>query len=145
MKEIFVVGGLDNYEKKQEAEVLFKQLGYKDDEYWNKKHRNKDDFTFISVQAKGIYAYHSHDCNPKPLITLTQLKSKAMKVDNVVIKAVKKGDGKRIVEHFKNLGVDTYGFDGGCYEEDGDSRIYYGVIDGEFYNYSLDVVEQSGV
>ena len=144
MKETFVVGGLDTSEKKQEAEALLKQLGYKDDERWNEEYRDENDCTFISTQQKGAYSYHTHDCNPRPLITLTQLKSKAMKVDNVVIKAVKKGDGKKIVEHFKNLRVDTYGFDGGCCEERGDSRIYYGVIDGEFYNYSLDRVEESG-
>ena len=59
-----------------------------------------------------------------------------MKVDNVVIKAVKKEDGVRIIEYFKSLGVDTKDYDGICYEEDGDVYIYYGVIDGKFNNYS---------
>ena len=67
-----------------------------------------------------------------------------MKVNNVVIKAVKKGDGKRIIEHFKNLGVDTYGFYGRCCEESEHSRVYYGVINGEFSNYLPGVVERSG-
>ena len=144
MKEIFVVGGLDTSEKKQEAEALLKQLGCKDDKRWNERHRDKDDFTFISTQQRGVYSYHNHDCDPKPLITLTQLKSKAMKTDNVVIKSVKEGDGKKIIEHFKNLGVDTHGFSGGDCEELGHSWIYYGVIDGRFNNYSLHGVEQSG-
>jgi hypothetical protein len=144
MKEIFVVGGLDTSEKKQEAEALLKQLGYKDDKHWNEEYRDENDCTFISTQQKGVYSYHTHDCNPRPLITLTQLKSKAMKVDNVVIKSVKGKDGKRIIEHFKNLGFDTCGFSGECSEALGNSSIYYGVIDGHFNNYSLGVVEKSG-
>ena len=83
MKEIFVVGGLDTSEKKQEAEALLKQLGYKDDKLWNEEYRDGNDSTFISTQRSGGYGYHTHACDPRTLITLTQLKSKAMKTDNL--------------------------------------------------------------
>lgn len=141
MKEIFVVGGLYTSEEKQEAEALLKQLGYKDDEGWNRAYRDEDSFNFISVQQRGVYSYHSHDCDPKPLITLTQLKSKAMKKDNVVIKAVTKEDGPRIMEYFKSIGVDTGSYEGTCYEQGGSNCIYYGIIQGGFQNWSLKQVE----
>ena len=59
------------------------------------------------------------------------------KVNNVVIKAVKKEDGPKIIKYFQNLGVNTQDFSGCCYEEDEDVYIYYGVINGKFNNYAL--------
>lgn len=144
MKEVFVVGGLDTSEKKQEAETLLEQLGYRSDEYWNKVNRDENRFTFISIQTNGSYAYHSHDCEPKPLITLTQLRSKAMKTDNVVIKSVTEEDGPRIIEYFKSIGVDTEDYAGSQFEEDDDVYIYYGVIDGKFNNYRYEDVVNNG-
>lgn len=142
MKEIFVVEGLNTPEKKQEAEKILKQLGYTSDEGWNNVHRHLHDCTFILANEKerGKYSYHNHPCRPAPLITLTELKSKVM--NNVVIKSVKKEDGPRIIEYFKSKGVDTWDFDGGCYEERGNTCIYYGVIDGVFQNYSIHKVEE---
>ena len=63
-------------------------------------------------------------------------------MNNVVIKAVKKEDGPRIIEYFKSKGVDTGEFEGNCYEAHGSTCIYYGVIDGVFQNYSLRKVEK---
>ena len=63
-------------------------------------------------------------------------------MNNVVIKAVKKEDGPRIIEYFKSKRVDTREFNGDCYEENGNTCIYYGVIDGIFQNYSLRKVEE---
>ncbi len=62
-------------------------------------------------------------------------------MNNVVIKAVKKEDGPKIIKYFQSLGVDTKDYRGVCYEEDGDIHIYYGVVNGRFNNYALcDVV-----
>jgi proteasome lid subunit RPN8/RPN11 len=145
MKERILITGLDTPEKKKEAEEALKLLGYKSEETWNSEYRQKDCCEYLLLK-KGQYAYHSHDCEPSTPITLEQLKQEAMKekVDNVVIKAVKKGDGARIIEYFKSLGVNTKGFTGACYEEDRDLFIYYGVIDGKFNNYALCDVEKSG-
>lgn len=63
-------------------------------------------------------------------------------MNNVVIKAVKKEDGPRIIEYFKSKGVDTGNLEGYCYEARGNTCIYYGVIDGVFQNYSLRKVEE---
>ena len=149
MKKLFVVEGLDTSDKKQEAEEILKQLGYTSNEGWNENVRDKAHYTFISIQKSGRYEYHYHPCKPKPLITLThprplitltELKSKAM--NNVVIKAVKKEDGEKIIEYFKSKGVDTGHFEGTCAEESGNTCIYYGVIDSEFSNYPLRRVEE---
>ena len=140
MKETFVVEGLDTSEKKQEAEKILKQLGYQDDEDWNNNYRDNSDSYFILASELGKYAYHRHPCSPQPLITLTELKSKVM--NNVVIKAVKEGDGEKIIEYFKSKGVNTHSYTGSCYEEGGDTCIYYGVVYGEFSNHTLRKVAQ---
>lgn len=62
---------------------------------------------------------------------------------NQVIKAVKKEDGPKIINYFKSLGIDTKSYIGNNYEEDGDKRIYYGVINGSFDNYGLGDVRQN--
>lgn len=62
-------------------------------------------------------------------------------MNNVVIKAVKKEDSKRIIEYFKSKGVDTGGFEGTCSEENGNTCIYYGVIGGIFENCTLHKVK----
>ncbi len=67
-----------------------------------------------------------------------------MKTNNVVIKAVTKEDGKRILEYFKSIGVDTIGYEGTQFEEDDDVYIYYGVIDGKFDNYRYEDVRHHG-
>ena len=65
-------------------------------------------------------------------------------MNNVVIKSVKKEDGPRIIEYFKSKRVDIREFTGDCYEGNGNTCIYYGVIDGIFQNYSLRQVEKHG-
>ena len=147
MKEVFVVRGLHTSEEKQEAEKILKQLGYTSHEDWNNNYRDNSDFSFIAIQSDDTYAYHCHLCSPRQLITLTELKSKVM--NNVVIKAVKKEDGPKIIEYFKSKGVNTYGYTGSCSEERGDTVVYYGVIDGvingEFSNHQLKMVEKYNV
>ena len=63
-------------------------------------------------------------------------------MNNVVIKAVKREDGKKIIEYFKSKGVNTHSYEGTCYKDRGDTFIYYGVIDGEFKNHPLRTVAQ---
>ena len=63
-------------------------------------------------------------------------------MNNVVIKAVNKEDGPKIIEYFKSKGVDTGEFEGNCYEENLNTCIYYGVIGGSFQNHSLRQVEE---
>ena len=59
--------------------------------------------------------------------------------DNKVIKSVKKEDGPKIIEYLKSQGVNTRGHKGlYCENNDGNSHIYYGVIDGYFDNYNQD-------
>jgi hypothetical protein len=54
---------------------------------------------------------------------------------NQVIKALNKEHGKKVIEYWKNRGVDTKDYSGECTEQYGDVYMYYGVIDGLFNNY----------
>lgn len=54
---------------------------------------------------------------------------------NQVIKVLNREHGKKVIEYWKNKGVDTYGYLGADTEEEGDIFIYYGVINGNFDNY----------
>lgn len=65
-------------------------------------------------------------------------------VDNIVIKNETREMGKKIIEYFRALGIRTGMYNGSCYEENGDSDIYYGVINGDFDNYTLEQVKQGG-
>lgn len=65
-----------------------------------------------------------------------------MKTENVVIKAVTKEDGPRIIEYFKSIGVNTIGYEGSCCEVLGSTSIYYGVINGVFQNWSIQYVQK---
>ena len=56
---------------------------------------------------------------------------------NQVIKSLTSDHGKEIIAYWKSRDVDTCSCDG-CYnEKDGDSCIYYGVINGKFRCYTL--------
>lgn len=73
MKE-FVIGGLDTPKKKQKAEAILKDLGYKGNEDWNDICRNTELSSFIETYGDGSYLYHTHDCDETP-ITLKDLKA----------------------------------------------------------------------
>lgn len=60
---------------------------------------------------------------------------------NTVIKNESPEMGKEIIEYFKSLGIDTGLKDGLCCELAGHKHFYYGIIDGLFSNYDIDVVE----
>ncbi len=60
---------------------------------------------------------------------------------NTVIKNLNPEMGKEIIKYFKSLGIDTGLKDGLCCELAGHKHFYYGIIDGLFSNYDIDVVE----
>ena len=63
-------------------------------------------------------------------------------MENTVIKNISyEKTGKKIIEYFKSLGVDTSNNSGNVSEENKDICIYYGVINGRFDNYSLREVQ----
>ena len=59
---------------------------------------------------------------------------------NQVIKVLNKEHGKRVIEYWKDKGVDTYNYLGNTTEDGGHSYIYYGIIDDIFDNYCLEQV-----
>ena len=61
---------------------------------------------------------------------------------NQVIKVLTKEHGKKVIQFWKDRGVDTNNRSGDCNEVDSDMHIYYGVIDGWFDNYSLRKVRE---
>lgn len=64
-------------------------------------------------------------------------------MENTVIKSLNKVHGKRVVQYFKALGVDTLSFTGCSNEADTDEQIYYGVIDGRFSNHHINYVNET--
>jgi hypothetical protein len=65
------------------------------------------------------------------------------KMKNQVIKVKTRKHGKKVIAHWESLGVDTWRYNGLINEKDGDRCIYYGVINGEFENYSLQEVTEA--
>lgn len=61
---------------------------------------------------------------------------------NQVIKVLNIEHGARVVEYWKNKGVDTKGYLGDVTEDGGYSYIYHGVINDKFDNYCLTNVLQ---
>jgi len=59
---------------------------------------------------------------------------------NQVIKVLNIEHGKKVIEYWNSQGVDTKGSWGQLCEDEGDTCIYYGVINGEFLSYSLNKV-----
>jgi hypothetical protein len=55
---------------------------------------------------------------------------------NQVIKVLNKEHGKKVIKYWKNIGVDVKDYLGQYTEEDCNTFIYYGIIDGMFKNYS---------
>ena len=59
---------------------------------------------------------------------------------NQVIQVLDKEHGKRVIEYWKSIGVDTMGMFGSLTKEDGDECRYYGVIGDKFDSYSIGFV-----
>lgn len=59
---------------------------------------------------------------------------------NQVIKVLNLEHGEKVIQYWKNRGVDTRQHMGSKTEDTRCSYIYYGVIDGKFNNYDLDMV-----
>jgi hypothetical protein len=60
---------------------------------------------------------------------------------NQVIEVLNKEHGKKVIEYWKSIGVDTKGWDGSNTKENGFPTRYYGVIDECFWCYSIDYVK----
>lgn len=59
---------------------------------------------------------------------------------NKVIKVLTKEHGKKVIEYWKNQGVNTGDFIGNSNEKNNDIYIYYGIINGIFDNYNYNTV-----
>lgn len=61
---------------------------------------------------------------------------------NQVIEVLNKEHGKKVIEYWKSIGVDTKGLIGDCTKESilGSYLRFYGVIDGEFDKYTKEDV-----
>ena len=67
-----------------------------------------------------------------------------MNLENRVIKAETDNHAKQIIAWFKSNGVDTSFFSDAIYfpnERDGDTYKYYGIIDGRFEYWRVDLVD----
>ena len=60
---------------------------------------------------------------------------------NQVIEVLNKEHGKKVIEYWKSIGVDTKDWDGSNTKENGFQTRYYGVIDECFWCYSIDYVK----
>jgi hypothetical protein len=61
---------------------------------------------------------------------------------NQVIKVLNADHGKKVIEYWKSLGIET-DYQGQCSEETNDYMIYYGVINDLFDNYDLVFVQRT--
>ena len=59
---------------------------------------------------------------------------------NTVIKSETPEMGKKIVKYFKDMGINTRGYEGYFSEEEENHTIYYGVINNIFANYTIEEV-----
>lgn len=59
------------------------------------------------------------------------------KYDNTVIEALTDEHGAQTIKFWKDQGIDTSEYVGNCHKSNNDSSRYYGLINGEFFNYSL--------
>ena len=56
---------------------------------------------------------------------------------NQVIEVLNKEHGKKVIEYWKSIGVDTLGMSGSQNKKDGEIERYYGVIQNEFGCYPI--------
>ena len=66
-----------------------------------------------------------------------------MEINNIVIEAINKEHGEEILAFFSKLGVNTFDFVGCNTLENNYKSRFYGVIDGEFKNYSIEEVNSA--
>ena len=62
---------------------------------------------------------------------------------NQVIKCLTPEHGKKIIQYWKDKGINTDNYDGYASEKGGFNCIYYGVIDGMFSSYPLKKVKEN--
>jgi hypothetical protein len=62
---------------------------------------------------------------------------------NQVIKVLNREHGKKVIEYWNSQGVYTLNHRGIICEDERDTCIYYGVINGEFSNYSLNYIKNN--
>ena len=58
-------------------------------------------------------------------------------MNNTVIKVLNEEHGKKVIQWWKSQGINTEGFTGCLTEENGNLKIYYGIINNKFNNYTL--------
>ena len=64
---------------------------------------------------------------------------------NTVIKVLNRAHGKKVVQYFKSLGINTRGLEGNATEEDDHTNIFYGVNDNDYFdNMSQREVREGG-
>jgi hypothetical protein len=68
---------------------------------------------------------------------------KEVVVDNIVIENTSEEHGERIIKYFQSLGIDTRRHIGNFYSPN-NIHVFYGVINGRFNNYSIDMVNRQG-
>lgn len=61
---------------------------------------------------------------------------------NQVIEVLNKEHGKKVIEYWKSIGVDTRAMSGSFTREDGREERYYGVIQNDFDCYTLEFVRR---
>lgn len=66
------------------------------------------------------------------------------KLDNIVVESLDKRHGDKLMTAFRELGINTVHKQGFCCKLDGDIDRYYGVINGEFSNFTIGDVRKSG-
>ncbi len=105
-----------------------------------------DDVEILELPELPSYVpYHEATLNQfkNLLIEKLGLDEQNMVWYNTVIKVKNQAHGKRVIEFFKSKGVHTNGLIGKVTEENSGElgHIYYGVINGEFDNYTLNCIE----
>lgn len=61
---------------------------------------------------------------------------------NQVIEVLNKEHGKKVIEYWKSIGVDTRGYTGYLNRSDGSTHRFYGVINGSFNSYGKDFLKK---
>ena len=61
---------------------------------------------------------------------------------NQVIEVLDKEHGKKVIDYWKSIGVDTMGMCGSFTKEDSESSCYYGVINDMFDCYTIEFVRK---